>query len=85
MTRPAKTALYWISGIATSLLGVALVRLVAPQLAEKPAAILGAIGHIVALAGLVVIAIGVRQRVWEQGAENGVETETDSEKPDGVD
>ncbi|AWI09881.1 hypothetical protein [Ereboglobus luteus] len=82
MTRPAKTALYWIIGIATSLAGVAIVRLVAPQFDAKPSAILGSIGHIVALGGLVVIAFGVRQRVWAQSVENGAKTKPDSEKPD---
>jgi hypothetical protein len=68
MTRRTKTVLYWTAGIAISLAGVATVRLVAPQYAGRPAAILGAIGHLVALAGLLVIAIGVRQRVWENHA-----------------
>ena len=64
MTRRTKTALYWIIGIATAFAGVALARLIAPHYTEKIGAILTTIGHLLALAGLLVIAFGVRQRVW---------------------
>ncbi|MDR1011536.1 MAG: hypothetical protein LBM04_10530 [Opitutaceae bacterium] len=70
MSQHAKTTLYWIIGIATAFGGVAIVRLVAPRYAEKTAAYLSAGGQLMALMGLVVIAFGVRQRVWQKRAEN---------------
>lgn len=68
MTQRKKTALYWIIGIATAFGGVAVARIMAPHCTGKTAAYLSAGGQLMALMGLVVIAFGVRQRVWARGA-----------------
>ncbi len=66
MTQRTKTALYWGIGIATAFGGVAIARWVAPHYEGKTAAYLAAGGQLLALMGLVVIAFGVRQRVWRK-------------------
>ncbi|MDR0901765.1 MAG: hypothetical protein LBM92_03235 [Opitutaceae bacterium] len=59
---------YWVGGIALALAGALAVRFLASGLAETPRAIAATAGHLAAGAGLMLIAIGVRKRVWQSGA-----------------
>lgn len=71
MTRKQKTALFWILGVSVALGGASLTRFVAPHYEGTLRTTLTIAGQITALAGLIVIAFGVRQRVWDkQNAQN---------------
>ncbi len=52
---------YWIGGTATALVGVALVRLLAPQLAGLTGSATAAAGYILAVAGITIIACATRR------------------------
>ena len=56
---------YWIGGTATGLVGVALVRLLAPQLAGLPGSATAAAGYVLVVAGITVIALATRRRKSE--------------------
>ena len=56
---------YWIGGTATALLGVALVRLVAPEIAGLPGAAAAAAGYLLVTAGITIIACATRRRKSE--------------------
>jgi hypothetical protein len=59
----------WLAGIATSMSGVALARMLAPSL-DKPLRLYTTVGgQILALAGLFIIAVGVRNRIRKASAE----------------
>ncbi len=53
---------YWIGGIVTGFLGVALVRLVAPELAGVAALATAALGFALVIAGLTIIGCATRRR-----------------------
>ena len=53
---------YWIGGTLTGFLGVALVRLLAPELAAVPGNIALAAGYALGIAGLTIIACGTRRK-----------------------
>jgi hypothetical protein len=53
----------WIAGGIVALIGVLLARLVAPHFEARPRTILNAVGRLLGMAGLVVIAIGISRRV----------------------
>jgi len=53
---------YWIAGIATSLIGIVLARVVAPHFADKAGVIVKFLGQLLAIIGLFIIAIGVNRR-----------------------
>ena len=74
MTLRAKTALYWIAGIVTAFGGVAIARWIAPHYEGKTAAYLAAGGQLLALMGLVIIAFGVRQRVWRKPEDEKIDS-----------
>lgn len=59
MTPRIRTALYWITGTLIALGGGALVRFTA----EEGTVALRVIGHLLAGSGLLVIAVGVRNRL----------------------
>ncbi|MBI5380946.1 MAG: hypothetical protein HZA31_03500 [Opitutae bacterium] len=64
MSRFARLAnRYWIGGTLAAFGGVALARLVAPSLEGKIRVYVTLAGQLLALAGLLVICIGVRQRL----------------------
>ena len=54
---------HWLAGLALAALGVGLARLLAPAFSAQPRSIVALAGQLVALAGLVVIARGVRLRI----------------------
>lgn len=58
------SARFWLAGLALAVVGVALAREVAPRLgdAERARALVALAGEIAALAGLFVIALGIRRR-----------------------
>ena len=53
---------YWIAGTFVGLLGVAIVRLLAPGLPETMSRLMAVIGYLLALSGIVTIAWGIRNR-----------------------
>jgi hypothetical protein len=67
-SKPARIAAYWIIGVTLALTGALVARFVAPGLAETHRAIISVAGHLAAGAGLLVIAIGVRNRLRVAGA-----------------
>jgi uncharacterized membrane protein HdeD (DUF308 family) len=52
---------YWIGGTLTGLLGVALVRLLAPALAGAANSLTAVIGYLLVIAGIMVIASATRR------------------------
>jgi hypothetical protein len=56
---------YWIGGTLTALLGVALVRLIAPQLDAMPGTATAAAGYALVIVGLTIIACGTRRKPSE--------------------
>ncbi len=58
---------YWISGIIIALVGIALARVVASHLDPKAAAIAKVVGQLLALGGLLIIALGIKRRTTEAG------------------
>ena len=56
---------YWIGGTVTAFLGVALVRLVAPELAASLSLATLAAGHFLVIAGLTIIVLGTRRKPEE--------------------
>jgi hypothetical protein len=52
---------YWIGGTATAVLGVALVRLVAPEIAGLPGMAAAAAGYLLVTAGITIIACATRR------------------------
>jgi hypothetical protein len=52
---------YWIGGTLTGLLGVALVRLVAPELDGMAAAICAPAGYFLVIAGITVLGLATRK------------------------
>lgn len=65
------SARHWLAGLALAVLGVVIARLVAPGFAPRPRATLALVGEVVALAGLLVIALGIRRRLRLAAAEAG--------------
>ena len=53
----------WLAGLALAVAGVVLTRLVAPDFSARPRAALALAGELLALAGLLVIALGIRRRL----------------------
>jgi hypothetical protein len=53
-----KNKFYWILGTAVALVGVAAVRLVAPELNGMNHKVLVCLGYFVSLSGIVVVAYG---------------------------
>ncbi len=56
---------YWIGGAMTALLGVALVRIVSPELAGVAGSVAIAAGHALVVAGLAIIACATRRKASE--------------------
>jgi len=56
MNEIKKNKLYWILGTAVALVGVAAVRLVAPELNGMDQKVLVCLGYAVSLSGIVVVA-----------------------------
>jgi len=54
---------YWIVGAVIALIGVLLARVVAPHFEPRPRTTINAVGRLLGMAGLVVIAIGISRRV----------------------
>jgi hypothetical protein len=54
---------YWIAGIVIALIGVLIARAVAPHFEARPRTILNAVGRLLGMAGMVVIAVGISRRV----------------------
>jgi hypothetical protein len=72
---PGKTAArapfpvaHWVAGTALALAGGLAARFIAPGLAEPVRGFAAATGHAAAGLGLLVIALGVRKRVWAANA-----------------
>jgi hypothetical protein len=53
----------WIVGGLIALFGVLLARVVAPHFEARPHTIINAVGRLLGIAGIVVIAIGISRRV----------------------
>ncbi len=53
---------FWVAGVATSAVGVALVRLVVPHLGAPAALAVYGLGVVLAVAGLVIIVFGLSRR-----------------------
>ena len=53
---------YWIGGAVTGFVGVGLVRILAPQLADIPAVAAAALGYALVIAGITVIACATRRK-----------------------
>ena len=56
---------YWIGGTATAVVGVALVRLVAPEIAGLPGVAAAAAGYVLVTVGITIIACATRRRKSE--------------------
>lgn len=56
---------YWIGGTLTAFLGVALLRLLAPELAGAAGAVAAAAGYVLVAAGITVIACATRRKPSE--------------------
>ncbi len=69
--------LYWIGGTVTGFLGVALVRILSPELAGIPGLAAGALGYALVIAGITIIGCATRRRQ----AEAFVTTETGAADP----
>lgn len=59
---------WWLAGIILAAVGVLLARFAAPGLGERARALTALAGELLALGGLVVIAIGVSRRVHRDTA-----------------
>lgn len=57
------SARHWLAGLALAGLGVALARVAAPRLDLRPGAACALLGELVAICGLLVIALGIRRRL----------------------
>ena len=53
---------YWIGGTVTAFLGVALVRLVAPELSGIAGSLAMASGYVLVVAGITVISCATRRK-----------------------
>lgn len=53
---------YWLTGTAVALIGVAAVRLIAPELSGTAGKAVTVAGYIFSMAGIAVIALGVKRR-----------------------
>ena len=53
---------YWIGGTATAFLGVALVRLVAPELSGLAGSLAMASGYVLVVAGITLISCATRRK-----------------------
>jgi hypothetical protein len=53
---------YWIGGTLTAFLGVALLRLLSPELAGAPASVAAAAGYVLVVAGITIIACATRRK-----------------------
>ena len=60
---PARSAAYWITGTLVAFSGVLLARWVAPHFVDAARSVLAAAGQLAGVAGLFIIALGVRRRV----------------------
>ncbi len=65
---PGHRAVYWIAGAVLAIGGALAARFLAPALGETLRAIVTSAGHLAAGAGLLVIAVGVRNRVRQANA-----------------
>lgn len=71
------SARHWLAGLALATLGVAVNRLLAPAFpAGQLRAAIALSGELVALAGLAVIALGIRRRL--KLAEQSLQTDSPS-------
>jgi hypothetical protein len=59
---------HWVVGTVLALAGGLVARLIAPGLADPARGFAAAAGHAAAGLGLLVIALGVRKRVWAANA-----------------
>lgn len=57
------TSRSWLLGLALAALGVLIARVVAPGLDSRAGAACALTGQLLALAGLLVIALGIRRRL----------------------
>lgn len=71
---------YWIGGTVTGFGGIALVRLIAPELAGGLASIALMAGFTLVIAGITIIAFGTRRRASEALVPVAKDPE-DSERP----
>lgn len=62
------SARHWLAGLVLAAAGVAIARLIAPAFADRARAALALAGELVALAGLLVIALGIRRRIRRASA-----------------
>ena len=53
---------YWLTGTVVALIGVAAVRLIAPELSGTTGKAVTVAGYIFSMAGIAVIAFGVKRR-----------------------
>jgi hypothetical protein len=53
---------YWLTGTVVALIGVAAVRLIAPELSGPTGKAVTVAGYIFSMAGIAVIAFGVKRR-----------------------
>jgi len=60
-------ARFWVAGTLAAFAGVALARLIAPQLAQSSRIACMVGGQLLALAGLTIISVGVSRRVRRHG------------------
>ena len=61
----ARKRAYWIGGTVTAFLGVALVRLISPELEGALGWATLAAGHALVIAGLTIIVFGTRRKPAE--------------------
>jgi len=54
---------YWLTGTVVALIGLAAVRLIAPELSGTTGKSVTVAGYIFSMAGIAVIAFGVKRRV----------------------
>ncbi len=60
----------WLLGTLIALLGVILVRLVAPHTTGKTQAILSALGRLTSFSGLIIIIFGINRRIKRDSEDN---------------
>jgi hypothetical protein len=53
---------YWIGGTVTAFVGVALVRLLAPELSGTPSTLAMAFGYVLVVAGITLISFATRRK-----------------------
>lgn len=56
---------YWIGGTVTAFLGVALLRLLSPELAGVPGSIAAAAGYTLVIGGITIITCATRRKKSE--------------------